>query len=152
MSSRRRSRETALQMIFQWEQSRSTPEEVMTAYWGGLSNEGAGQGETADPFANQLLRGVVERCPAIDELIRKHAEHWRMERMSAVDRNILRLAVFELLEKTAAPAVVIDEALEVGRRYSGDESAPFLNGILDAVEKSLGSEHGKAVESQATNS
>jgi N utilization substance protein B len=152
MSSRRRSRETALQMIFQWEQSRSTPEEVMAAYWGGLSNEGAGQGETADPFANHLLQGVVGRCPAIDELIRKHAEHWRMERMSAVDRNILRLAVFELLEKTAAPAVVIDEALEVGRRYSGDESAPFLNGILDAVEKSLGAEHGKAVESQATNS
>jgi N utilization substance protein B len=139
-------------MIFQWEQSRSTPEEVMAAFWGGLVNEGAGEGETEDPFANRLLQGVVERCPAIDELIRKHAEHWRMERMSAVDRNILRLAVFELLEKTAAPAVVIDEALEVGRRFSGDESARFLNGVLDAVEKSLGSEDGEIVESRATNS
>ena len=139
-------------MIFQWEQSRATPEEVMEAYWGGLAAEGAGQGESNDPFANKLLQGVVRRCPAIDDLIRKHAEHWRLERMPAVDRNILRLAVFELLEKTAAPAVVIDEALEVGRRFSGDESARFLNGVLDAIEKSLGPENGSVVESQAAGS
>jgi N utilization substance protein B len=75
-----------------------------------------------------------------------------MERMSAVDRNILRLAVFELLEKTAAPAVVIDEALEVGRRFSGDESARFLNGVLDAIEKSLGPENGSVAEPQTANS
>ena len=152
MPSRRRSRESALQMIFQWEQSGATPEEVMEAYWGGLANEGAGRGESVDLFANQLLQGVVGRCPVIDGLIRKHAEHWRLERMSAVDRNILRLAVFELLEKTAAAAVVIDEALEVGRRFSGDESARFLNGVLDAIEKALVSEGGEVIESQATNS
>ena len=139
-------------MIFQWEQSKATPDEVMAAYWGGLAAEGAGQGETDDPFANNLLRGVVRRAPTIDELIKKHAEHWRMERMSAVDRNILRLAVYELLEKSAAPAVVIDEALEIGRRFSGDESARFLNGVLDAIEKTLGNENGTTVESQAASS
>lgn len=139
-------------MIFQWEQSQASPEEVMAAYWGGLAAEGAGQGESDDPFANKLLQGVVRRCPTIDDLIRKHAENWRLERMPAVDRNILRLAVFELLERTAAPAVVIDEALEVGRRFSGDESARFLNGVLDAIEKSLSPENGTVVESRAASS
>lgn len=139
-------------MIFQWEQSKASPDEVMEAYWGNLAAEGAGQGESDDAFANRLLQGVASRCEAIDELIRKHAEHWRLERMSAVDRNILRLAVFELLEKTAASAVVIDEALEVGRRFSTDESARFLNGVLDAIDKHLGSENGAVTEPEPANS
>jgi N utilization substance protein B len=150
MPSRRRSRERALQMIFQWEQSQATPEQVMESYWGGLASEEPGATPPDDPFANRLLEGVARCRESIDELITRHAEHWRIERMSAVDRNILRMAIFELLEKTAAPAVVIDEALEIGRRFSGDESARFLNGVLDAVEKSLQSK-GPVIEPQPAN-
>jgi N utilization substance protein B len=175
---RHTAREMAVQMLYQLDLGGSPLAQVFDHFdladylgregggrdGGGRVGGGRAGGRAVDPekvrrrvreafdHARALVEGTLAHREAIDELIRGQADNWRLERMPAVDRNILRLAVFELLEKTAAPAVVIDEALEVGRRYSGDESAPFLNGILDAVEKSLGSEHGKAVESQATNS
>jgi N utilization substance protein B len=90
-----------------------------------------------DPFANRLLEGVAGRIQQIDELIQKHAANWRLERMSTVDRSILRMAVFEMLEDASLAPVVINEAVEIGRRFSAQESAGFLNGVLDAIRKSL---------------
>lgn len=139
MASRHESRERALQMLFLWDQRKQDPEKVITGYWDSLTEEEAPgrRRPLKDEFANRLLRGAVERASEADTLIQAHAEHWRLERMSSVDRNILRLAVFELLEGQTPPPVVIDEALEVARRFSGDESVHFINGVLDAVRKSL---------------
>lgn len=131
-----------MQMLFLWDQSREAPEKVVAGYWGNLVSEEMPGEEPArrkpiDEFANQLLFGAVNRSEEADSLIRAHAENWRLERMSGVDRNILRLAIFELLERQTPAPVVIDEALEVARRFSGDESVQFINGVLDAVHKSL---------------
>ncbi len=85
----------------------------------------------------ELIRGTVDKTAEIDQRLIAHSENWRLERMPAVDRNVLRLAIFELLNgKTPAP-VVIDEALELTRKFAGDESVPFVNGVLDAVRKDL---------------
>ena len=139
MPSRHESRERALQMLFLWDQNREPPETVVAGYWGGLWTEDLppARGPVADQFANQLLYGAVRRSAEADQLIAAHAEHWRLERMSAVDRNILRLAVFELLEAQTPPPVIIDEALEIARRFSGEEAVHFINGVLDAVRKAL---------------
>lgn len=137
MPSRHRSRESAVQMIFQWEQSKAPVEQVSERYWATLTREHGGQAARRDPFADRLLEGVASGVERIDELIRGHSANWRLERMSAVDRSILRMAVFEMINDTAAPAVVINEAMEIGRRFSGDEACPFLNGVLDAIRKSL---------------
>jgi N utilization substance protein B len=83
----------------------------------------------------QLVRTTAERLPAIDGLISQHSEHWRIDRMPAVDRNILRLAVCEMTTTPTPPAVVIDEALELARRFSGEESVAFINGVLDAIRR-----------------
>jgi N utilization substance protein B len=80
---------------------------------------------------------VVSENPGIDERIQQHAEHWRLERMPTVDRNILRLAVYEMMRMPTPPAVVIDEALELARQFSGEESVHFVNGVLDAVRRDL---------------
>jgi N utilization substance protein B len=85
----------------------------------------------------QLVRGAAERMAEIDRRIAEHSEHWRLERMPAVDRNILRLAVCEMTESTTPPAVVIDEALELARRFSSEESVAFINGVLDAVRRQV---------------
>ncbi len=151
MPSRHRSRERALQMIFQWDSSRAPTDKVREAYWGNLSSEtGTAPSGGDDAFSNRLLEGVAENIDHIDELIQRHAANWRLERMSAVDRNILRMAVYELLEESAAPAVIINEALEIGRRFSGEESAPFLNGVLDAVRKALEASKPAAANSQTS--
>ncbi len=147
MASRHESRERALQMLFLWDQTRQPPDEVIAGYWGDLlSGEAPGEElparPMADEFSNHLLRGAVDRVSEADALITAHAEHWRLERMSAVDRNILRLAVYELLEKKTPPPVVIDEALEIARRFSGEESVQFINGVLDAVRKALDQQAG----------
>ena len=142
MASRHESRERALQMLFLWDQTRQPPEKVIAGFWGDLLSGEAPTEEfparaVIDEFANRLLRGAVDRVAEADSLITAHAEHWRLERMSAVDRNILRLAVYELLEKQTPAPVVIDEALEIARRFSGEESVQFINGVLDAVRKGL---------------
>ncbi len=142
MPSRHRSRERALQMIFQWEASGDSPQEVITAYWGGLAAEPDEALPAEDEFASSLLYGVTRSTKTLDDLIRRHASNWKIERMAAVDRNILRLAVYEMERGETAAPVVINEALELGRRYSGEKSAGFLNGVLDAIRKSLESGAG----------
>jgi transcription antitermination protein NusB len=132
MPSRRRSRERALQILFLWDTRRQPVEEALAAYYDTLYSE---EKPERDAFTEVLVRGTIERAPEIDEQIARHAEHWRMERMPTVDRNILRLAVYEMTFGGTPAAVVIDEALELARRFSNEESVQFVNGVLDAVHR-----------------
>lgn len=102
-----------------------------------------------DAFMETLAIGAAANLPGLDSKIAEHAEHWRLERMPRVDRCILRMAVFEMQDLGTPPPVVIDEALELARRYTGEEAIPFLNGVLDAIRKSLfpeGAARGGAAE------
>ncbi len=132
MASRRKGREYALQMLYQRDLAQLLPEEVRDLFWVSRKTDA-----TTRAFAEGLFREVVQRVDRIDDLIGRHARHWKLERMAAVDRNVLRLGVCEFLLGDAPPAVVIDEAIEVARKYSGSESGEFVNGILDSVRKEL---------------
>lgn len=134
MGTRRKSRELCLQMLFQWDMGKQTPEHVSKTFW---SERAEVDQETRD-FANQLFAGATTRHEEIDALIQKHAAHWRMERMAAVDRNVLRTGVAEFLVHRGTPQpIVINEALEVTRKFSSPESVQFINGVLDSVGKEL---------------
>ena len=129
---RRKSRELAMQMLFQADVGKQTPEQVRKSFWEARDED--------DPdvrgFAEDLFRVANVREDEISDLIVKHAQNWRLERMPAVDRNVLRLAVAELLGFSATPApIVINEALEIAKRYSAPESLNFLNGVLDAIAR-----------------
>jgi len=134
MGTRRKSRELALQMLFQADMGKQQKEEVRQSFWRERAEV---EGETRR-FADDLFGVACDRVAEIDELIERHAEHWRMDRMAAVDRNILRLGVAELLGYPDNPrAVVINEALEIARRFSAPESVHFINGVLDSVAREL---------------
>ena len=135
MSSRRRSRQRALQILFLWDFRRPPVPEALNAYYDTLYSE---EHPERDPFVADLVHGTVERVAEVDRQISEHAEHWRMERMPAVDRNILRLAVYEMVYGGTPAAVAIDEAIELARKFSNEESVPFVNGVLDAVNRGLG--------------
>ncbi|OFW10973.1 MAG: transcription antitermination factor NusB [Acidobacteria bacterium RIFCSPLOWO2_02_FULL_67_36] len=134
---RRRAREAALQMLYLAEVGRAGAHEAIATYWPSREPDE----ELAVPhreFAEVLLRGTLARTGEIDALLSAHAQNWRVERMAIVDRLVLRLAVYELLAEPDTPAkVVINEAIELARTYSGDEAIPFVNGVLDAVRKEL---------------
>ena len=133
MGSRRKARECALQILFQLEFSPDRLEEILQDYW---STQPA-KAEIKE-YATWLVEGIRQHRTEIDQTIEKASEHWRLDRMAMVDRNILRMAVFELIfEKTLPPPIIIDEAIEVARKYSGQEAATFVNGILDGIYKSL---------------
>jgi N utilization substance protein B len=121
-------------MLFQSDMGRQSPDDVRRTFWGGRQ-------EVADEvrgFAEDLFRVASTYTNEIDALIEAHAEHWRMERMAAVDRNILRAAVAEMLGYPDTPrAVIINEAIEIARRFSSPESAQFINGVLDSVGREL---------------
>ena len=134
MPSRRRSRQRALQILFQWDARRQPLDEVLNDYYDTLYSE---EHPERDPFVAVLVKGTAEHIAEVDGLITKHAEHWRMERMPAVDRNILRLAVWEMLHGGTPAAVTIDEALELARKFSNEESVQFVNGVLDAVHRAM---------------
>ena len=139
MSSRRKARECALQMLFQWDLGKDSPAAVPELFW---SNTRLLEGEPLRAAANELFRGTAENATEIDRLIRAHAAHWRLERMAAVDRNILRLGVYELTRcRETPPAVVINEALEIARKFSGEESVHFINGVLDSIRKEIETPH-----------
>lgn len=135
MPSRHKAREQALQVLFSWDARKLTAQESLDAFYGSLSSEEAEACNSRDAFLDQLVRGTVAQITEIDSRITKHAEHWRLERMPAVDRNILRLAVYEILHTDTPAAVLIDEALELARRFAGKESVNFVNGVLDAVNR-----------------
>ncbi|MFN7996790.1 MAG: transcription antitermination factor NusB [Bryobacteraceae bacterium] len=137
MPSRRRSRQRALQILFLWDVRRQPVEEATASYFDSLYSEESRIKPQRDEFLDALVRGAVEFVDESDRRITQHAEHWRIERMPVVDRNILRLAVYEMTHSDTPPAVVIDEALELARRYSNEESVQFVNGVLDAVHRDL---------------
>ena len=136
MGTRRKSRELALQMLFQADMGGQSMEQVQRTFWG---ERGPVSQEVRD-FAEDLFRTAIERAGEIDELIERHAQHWRMERMAAVDRNVLRSGVAEFLGFPRTPKpVVINEALEIARKFSSPESVQFINGVLDSVARELDS-------------
>jgi N utilization substance protein B len=129
---RRKSRELAMQMLFQADVGKQTPDEVRKTFW-----------ETRDDveddtrgFTEDIFRVATAREAEIDGLIEQHSANWKLTRMPAVDRNLLRAAVAELVGFPGTPApIVINEALEIARRYSAPESINFLNGVLDAIAR-----------------
>jgi N utilization substance protein B len=137
MPSRRRSRQRALEILYLWDMHRQPVSEAMQAYFDTLSPDETPAAPPRDPFLSVLVEGAVRNLEQIDERITRHAEHWRIERMPTVDRNILRLAVFEMLHSDTPAPVVIDEALELARRYSNEESVQFVNGVLDAIHREI---------------
>jgi N utilization substance protein B len=134
---RHRSRQRALQVLFQWDMAKRPVEEAIESWYDSI---GAGRDEplARDDFMEELAKGTAGMAEEIDQRIIAKAQNWSLERMAVVDRNILRLAIFEMTKQLSPVAVVIDEALELARRYSGDESVPFINGVLDAVNKEAG--------------
>ena len=135
MGSRRKARECALQMLFAADFAEAVPEEVLKTYWVELGDSDVE--ETAREFATRLAAGTLSRLEILDERIRSRAEHWRIPRMAIVDRNILRLAVYEFLYEPTPRTVAINEALEIARRFSTYEATQFINGILDAIKRDL---------------
>ena len=127
-------------MLYQCEVGRMGAHEAIGTYWPARDDPGA-VSEDLQAFSNGLVRGTTERVGEIDALIAARATNWRLERMPVIDKLVLRLAVFELLASRDTPArVVINEAIELARAYSGDAAVPFVNGVLDAVRKDLGRE------------
>jgi N utilization substance protein B len=136
MPSRHRSRERALQVLFLADIRQQPPDAAIWAFYESLqSAEEDDPPPVPDPFMEELVRGTIAAIGAIDQKIAGHSEHWRVERMPIVDRNVLRLAVHEMTSVGTPAPVVIDEALELARRFSSEESVAFINGVLDAVRK-----------------
>jgi N utilization substance protein B len=134
VGSRRKSRELLLQMLFQSDMGKQPPDEVRRTFWA----ERKETDEEVRDFAEKLFGVAQDRGGEIDGIIEKHARNWRMERMAAVDRNLLRAAVAEFLAMPETPRpVIINEAIEIARRYSTPESIVFINGVLDSIAKQL---------------
>lgn len=131
MPSRRKARELALQMLFQWDVGQHDPAEVIATFLKPRKLD-----VETERFARELFEGAARESASLDEMIRKQALHWRVERIAAVDRNILRVALYELLHMPEnPPAVVINEAIELARRFSSVEAVDFVNGVLDGARK-----------------
>ena len=138
MGDRRRAREFALQILFQIEINDTGIRESLEGFW-----ESRPTSQTTRGFTERLVRGTLQHRKKIDILLAETSENWRLERMPAVDRNILRLAVYEFLSETDIPHVVaIDEAIEMAKRFGGNDSGQFINGVLDSVRKKLESAGG----------
>jgi N utilization substance protein B len=149
-TARRKAREAALQMLYQWEVGRVSAHEAVRSYWPGRDAPPAPDDEHADAvpeaavdednrtWANALVNRTIERVKESDELIVAHSRNWRLERMAVIDRLIMRMAIAELVLEPSTPAsVVINEAVELARTFSGEEPVPLINGVLDAVRKTL---------------
>ena len=137
MSSRHRARERSLQILFRWDARKEPIDQAIASFYETLYSEQSETKPEPDEFVERLVRGVAENIADIDRRLAQHAEHWRIERMPAVDRNVLRLAIYEMMALGTPPPVAIDEAIELARRFSGEESVHFINGVLDAVRKTL---------------
>jgi transcription antitermination protein NusB len=136
---RHRAREAALQMLYQWEVGRLSLSEVRETFWSHDDETQEPLGADLREFAMELAGGVAATVEQLDPMIAEAAEHWRIERMNVMDRLILRLAVYEFQHELATDAkVIINEALELARSFSGDEAVRFINGILDALRRTLG--------------
>jgi transcription antitermination protein NusB len=132
MSLRRKSREYALQMMFQWEIGRQEPSRIEDGFWRIARAE-----KTTKEFANRLFEVAVAEATELDALVAAKIENWRPERLAVIDRAILRLAVCELRQGKTPPKVVLDESIELAKKFSSEDAAGFINGVLDAVLRSL---------------
>jgi N utilization substance protein B len=133
MGPRRKAREYALQMLFQWDITHDSIDQIASTFF-----EDEEEDQAVGDFARQLVIRTVEHIERIDQLIQRHAEHWRLDRMATVDRNLLRLAAQEFIFDNETPkSVVINEAIEIARRYSTQDSPQFINGILDSIKREL---------------
>jgi transcription antitermination protein NusB len=120
-------------MLYEYDVGKQSKDEILRTFW--QMNE---HPQKVRDFADQLFQGTVQRVKEIDKVIQQHTKNWRLSRMAVVDRNVLRLAVFEFLSGSRTPeTVVINEALEIAKRFSTNESAQFVNGILDSIKNEL---------------
>lgn len=130
VGSRTKARECALQALYQLDTSGGAPQDALAGFWAHIEPTDA---ETVQ-FAEALVHGVAGEKALIDELIQKHSTNWKLERMARVDRNILRLAVYELLRRADVPVkVTLNEAVELGKKFGSEESSAFVNGVLDKI-------------------
>jgi len=137
MAARHRSRQRALQVLYQWDLRKQPVDDAIASFYDTLYSEEHEHKPGRDQFMEDLARGTSEMAGDIDRRISEKAENWKLDRMPLVDRNVLRMAIYEMSRKETPPAVVIDEALELARQFSGDESVSFINGVLDAVHRDL---------------
>jgi N utilization substance protein B len=141
MAARHRSRQRALQVLYQWDMTKQPVDQAISSFYDTLysgENESESEADAApsrDEFMEELAKGTSDMAADIDHRITSKSANWRLERMPTVDRNILRMAIYEMSREETPAAVVIDEALELARQFSGEESVSFINGILDAVHK-----------------
>jgi len=131
MGARRKARELAVQMLYQYDLSGNAPDMIIDTFEDLQKSK-----PNTREFATKIFRGTVDHLADIDGMIQAQAENWRLSRMAVVDRNIIRLSVYEFLHETGTPKlVVIDEAIEIAKRYGNDKSSQFINGILDGILK-----------------
>ena len=135
MAARHKSRQRALQILYQWDLRKQPVDDAIASFYDTLYSEEHEVKPGRDDFMEELARGTSEMSAEIDRRIAEKAENWKLDRMPLVDRNVLRMAIYEMSRKETPAAVVIDEALELARQFSGDESVSFINGVLDAVHK-----------------
>ena len=135
MGTRRKARECALQMLFAADVTKMSGDVLIRDYWNEIGDPEI-DSETRE-FANRLAVNSLHEVETVDTRIKSRAEHWRIERMAIVDRNVLRLAVYEFLYEQTPHTVIINEALEIARRFSTFEATQFINGILDAIKHDL---------------
>ena len=129
MTKRRRSREFALQVLYQWDMTQQDARKGLVHF-----KEHFSLTEENDPFLDQIVQGVLTHCQEIDRLIEQYSEHWRLGRMAPIDRTILRIAIFELLYcEEIPPKVTLNEAVDLGKQFGSEESGSFINGILDRI-------------------
>jgi N utilization substance protein B len=132
VSLRSKGREFAMQMLFQWDMSEQDPRKLEVKFW-----RNAKAAENTKAFANRLFEGAAKEAAALDETITKHAENWKIERLSAIDRAILRLGIYELRSTDTPPKVVMNEVVDLAKKFSSEDAGSLVNGILDAAYKSL---------------
>ena len=149
MGSRRKARECALQMLFAADVASTRPDELARNFWSELAD--GELDEDGREFATRLALGTLAHQEEVDVRIKSRAEHWRIDRMATVDRNVLRLAVYEFIHEPTPRTVAINEALEVARRFSTYEATQFINGILDAIKRDLDQENPRNEEAGAEN-
>jgi transcription antitermination protein NusB len=121
-----------MQMLFQWDMSRQDPAKLEAKFW-----RSAKAADNTRAFANKLFEGAAKEADELDALIVQHAQNWRLERMAIIDRAVLRLAIYELRIAETPPKVVLNEAVDLAKKFSSEDAGAFVNGILDAVNKAL---------------
>ena len=126
-----------MQVLYQWEMNKQPVEDAISSFYDTLYSDEDEHQPGRDEFMEELAKGTSQMAGDIDHRISAKSENWKLERMPVVDRNILRLAIYEMSRKDTPAAVVIDEALELARQFSGEESVSFINGVLDAVHKDV---------------